>query len=110
MIHSVRRRHIPQVGAVIRASAGDVLHFERRESVYPGWIWCTDKNLARAWVPESFVSIEGHTCRMLRDYDSIELEIDVGDKIDVIEIVSGWAWVKDSRNRRGWVPLECLEK
>lgn len=47
---------------------------------------------------------------MLRDYDSIELEIDVGDKIDVIEIVSGWAWVKDSRNRRGWVPLECLEK
>ncbi len=103
------KNHRSESDEVLIASTGDELSFERRETIYQGWIWCTDLNGIQAWVPETYVSISGDSCRMIRDYISRELDIDVGDKVEVLEIESSWAWVLDRHDKFGWIPMECIE-
>jgi uncharacterized protein YgiM (DUF1202 family) len=48
-------------------------------------------------------------CTLFRDYDAFELPVEPGDVVEVELTESSWALVSDRVNRRGWVPLECLE-
>ena len=109
MKYCVIRSHRPESSDFLSACTGDELSFERKETTYSGWIWCTGQRGAQAWVPEAYVSIEGTRCFMTRDYSSRELELEVGDKVELLEIESGWAWVLDSSNVNGWIPMERLE-
>jgi hypothetical protein len=47
---------------------------------------------------------------MIRDYTSREMEIRVGDIVDMIEIESEWAWVSNEEGECGWIPMESLER
>jgi hypothetical protein len=104
VIHS----HTPETKDFLACSAGDVVAFERRETIYPGWIWCTDEYGKQAWVPEAYVNISGEKCQFVRDYNSRELVVHPGEKVRIIEVVSKWARVVNERGKKGWVPFECL--
>ena len=108
--HVAISNHNPEVADVLHVLNGDELSFERRKTIYPGWIWCTDGNGTQAWVPEAFVTIDGSNCRMNRTYISQEIVIEVGEVIDVIETESAWAWVCNREGQYGWIPVECLER
>jgi hypothetical protein len=100
--------HNPESNDVISGTTGALFSFERRETIYPGWIWCTDDLGNQAWVPERFVSIIGETCTLIQNYESKELEVRKGDMVQIITKESGWAWVLDDEGQKGWVPLTCL--
>lgn len=102
--------HTPEASQPLCAGAGDLLRFERRPTEWDGWLWCTDRKGLQAWVPEAWVSVEGATCRMKKDYTSLELTVRESDVLVVGETESGWAWAEDSGGQKGWVPLRCLEK
>ena len=106
----VTKNHNPEIREILLASVGNILQFERSNTIYSGWIWCTNIKGIQAWVPEAFVAIEGNTCHMIRDYISRELHIEVGEEVEVIEIESGWALANDGKNECGWIPMECLER
>ena len=106
----VRKAHQPESGRPLHLQAGDLLRYERRETPYAGWIWCTDSGGDQAWVPENWVAIQGDQCQMQREYFSIELRIQLEDMVRVLEVESGWAWVEHENGLLGWVPLECLEE
>jgi hypothetical protein len=108
--YTVIRKHRPESSEILSAFAGDELRIMPRETHYPGWIWCKDEKGAQAWVPKEYVSIVGNQCRMKRDYISRELELEVGEQVDLLEIESEWAWVLDRRGVYGWIPMECLER
>ena len=91
--------------------AGERLRFERRESEWDGWMWCTSEAGEEAWTPEAWVEIEGDdTCTMKRDYNARELSVAAGDEVRAIEEQSGWAWCANAAGETGWVPLSNLEK
>ena len=108
--HRVTEAHRPEPGARLSVRAGDLLAFERRETEWPGWIWCTDSAGRQAWVPERWVEIKGAQCRMRRAYDSRELSVRPGDQVEVLETESGWARVRTRPDEVGWVPLRCLSR
>ena len=110
MKYSVIRKHRSESSEVLSVYTGDELWIMPRETHYPGWIWCKDEKGVQAWVPKSYVSIEGNQGRMKRDYISRELELEVGDQVDLLEIESEWGWVLDRRGVYGWIPMECLER
>jgi hypothetical protein len=85
-----------------------VLTVEDRETVWRGWVWCSDSEGTGAWVPESFVERRGGSCVALRDYDSTELTVAVGDLLQTYEEASGWLWCMDHAGRWGWVPKTCV--
>ena len=88
---------------------GERVRFERRKTDFEGWIWCIKESGESAWVPESWVEIEGGTCVFLRDYDSTELNVERGDVVDGELKASGWLWATNNRGDEGWVPLNCLK-
>ena len=87
---------------------GERLRYERRESDWPGWLWCTSPAGSEAWVPESWVTLDGETCVLVRDYAARELSLKRGDVVRTRLEESGWVWA--ACGREGWVPLACLEK
>ena len=104
------RPHRPDSDAWVDLKRGARLRFERKPTDYKGWIWCTSDRGVSAWVPESWVKINGEKCFMLRDYVSRELTLDAGDEVTAGFTESGWAWVSKDDGTEGWAPLECLEE
>ena len=88
--------------------AGESLTAGERESEWPGWIWCTNREGESRWVPETYVQRQGETCIALRDYDATELTVRPGQEIIPGEEASGWIWCTDREGQSGWVPAEHL--
>ena len=89
---------------------GERLRCERRQSEWPGWVWCSDTSGREGWVPEGWVKVEGDHCVLQRDYDATELTVEVGEDLAGVFEESGWAWVRNAQGAEGWVPLDCLEE
>ncbi len=90
------------------AEAGARLTFERRESEWEGWLWCTDPSGNRAWVPESWLRLDEGTCVLQRDYAAQELSVAEGELITADFVESGWLFGTKEDGRQGWVPLNHL--
>jgi hypothetical protein len=91
------------------ARKGERLGFERRESEWEGWLWCTGTSGQSSWVPESWVQIQGSFCVLTRDYNAAELSVGTGQTIHAEYLESGWAWATTDSGASGWVPLSHLE-
>jgi hypothetical protein len=88
---------------------GDILRWERRESQWAGWVWCTDAGGRGGWVPEAWLRLEPEgTATALRGYVAVELSVLAGDTVDVAFTESGWAWATDGTGHSGWLPLANL--
>jgi hypothetical protein len=61
-----------------------------------------------AWIPAAYLERQGDTARLIRQYDSTELDADPGDQVTVLAEESGWAWCKKPDGRLGWLPLKTL--
>jgi SH3-like domain-containing protein len=88
---------------------GDLLKPSERDSEWEGWIWCTNAEGKSAWVPESFLAIDGESARVLEDYDARELTVRVGDVLELIKEEAEWFWCRDKDGEFGWVPGNYLE-
>lgn len=97
--------HRPDPGTPLSARAGDVLRVEDRPTEWEGWLWAQHPSGVTAWVPVSYVARDGAAARLTRDYFSLELDVDPGETLDVLEEESGWYVVRDPRGREGWVPV-----
>ena len=96
----------------LRASAGDAVLCERRESEWAGWVWCTlpAPRGRSGWVPESWLRIDSGACTLLRDYDAVELSVSEGEILTGSVVAEGWLWATSQHGQSGWVPLGCLEE
>ncbi len=88
--------------------AGAELRFERRDSEWEGWLWCTDASGKGGWVPEAWLNLDEGTCTLKHDYKALELSVAVGELVNAERVESGWVLGSSARGERGWVPLKCL--
>jgi len=88
---------------------GQRLSVGKKDSEWPGWVWCTDHNNIGGWVPENYVRIENDEAIMLRDYDAAELTVRPGDRMKIKMEESGWYLCIDQEGNRGWVPKDNFE-
>ncbi len=83
---------------------GDALALGREDDEWPGWVWCTSSAGKSGWVPESFIQKQGQTGVARCDYDARELSVQIGDLLDLHELVNGWYRATDLSGQTGWVP------
>lgn len=80
---------------------------------WENWYFCTVTNHSGGWVPAQFIDqneIPGYGVAN-DDYTAKELDVDEGDKFQVIKCVNGWFWCQRlSDNETGWVPVKILEE
>jgi hypothetical protein len=94
----------------LRAGSGEVLIPGKRDADWPGWIYCTSRAGVGAWVPETYLELEGLACKLNRDYDATELTVEEGDLLEAVIEESGWLLCVDKSGRRGWIPAPNAEK
>jgi hypothetical protein len=100
--YSARREYL-------KARSGDELTPGRRDADWPGWIYCTNRDGVGAWVPETYLMLEGLACKLNRDYDATELTVEAGDMLEAEVEESGWIWCTDKSGRHGWIPATHAE-
>ncbi len=89
---------------------GERLQIGERDSDWEGWVWCTNSDGQSRWVPENFIEPHGDSCTALRDYESTELNVQIGEVLKMGETESGWTWCTKVDGQSGWVPLACLKE
>ncbi|MCD4672974.1 MAG: hypothetical protein K8R77_09955 [Anaerolineaceae bacterium] len=87
---------------------GEVLTTSARETDWPGWVWCTNTAGQSRWVPDVYLQLSENQAIMRRDYNPLELSVQIDEMLIAYEHVNGWAWCININNQQGWVPLECL--
>lgn len=99
--------------------SGQRLKFQRKSTDFEGWLWCTAEDGFGGWVPENWVTITQEPssdgggpgwCYLKRDYRPDELTVNPGDELDGRMVESGWLWARTADGRKGWVPLDAVER
>ena len=70
---------------------------------YPHWYPCIIEGY-NTYVPDSFV----HEGKLICDYNPTELVAEVGDVLEVHEIINAWLVVKNAEGATGWIPAEAV--
>jgi hypothetical protein len=104
----VVRHHTPIYADPILVRAGDRLAVGREDDEFPGWVWCTAPDGREGWTPLAILRREGPEAVARRDYSAAELEVRRGQRVEVLEELSGWLRVLDADGDEGWVPVECV--
>jgi hypothetical protein len=97
--------------APIAGIAGDGVKIRRRDDEEPGWIWCEHSaNGLAGWVPEAFLERRtAETAVLRRGYSAMELSVQPGQIVTIIETMAGWIWCVSDSGEAGWVPAENIE-
>ncbi len=89
---------------------GERLEVGDKKTNFAGWIWCTAPDGNSGWIPENFTEKVENGSRMTVDYDATEMTVSVGENLAVLSEESQWVWCLNSKNQKGWVPLENVRK
>ena len=76
---------------------------EEEDRDFIGWYAC-DIAGYKPYVPKIFVQ----NGKLTRDYNPTELIQEVGDILEVKEIVNAWLSVTNDKGITGWYPAECV--
>ena len=107
MIYQVIEKYEVAYTSPIKLKTGDEVAVTKRETNpdWLGWVFCVDKNGVSGWVSEKYLQIDGNSALAVTNYDATELGVEKGESVSLIHEEFGWAWVKNSAGKEGWVPL-----
>jgi hypothetical protein len=114
-LYLVVKQHISNYPHPIKLYEGQkVLVGEKYEEKkeWENWVYCytSDKRL-EGWVPTQIMNVQHNQGYIVEDYFAKELDIEVGELLEMEKELNGWFWMKRTSNREeGWVPKEnvCL--
>ena len=93
----------------ISFAAGDSLLLGVRDDEYPGWIRATTADGNEGWAPEQAIELTADGSGIARgDYTARELDIELGEVVEVIREFNRWVWARTSDGREGWIPLATI--
>lgn len=101
---TVRAAHVPAYADPITLQAGDPVVTGREDAEFPGWIWCRSAAGKEGWVHQSFLASGPDGAVAARDYAARELAVAGGECGELVEILSGWAFVRLMTGNQGWIP------
>lgn len=84
---------------------GEMVQTGRRDDEWPGWVWCRSSAGESRWAPEAYLDSDG---LVVRDYESTELTVKVGDVVTAVLAESGWLWCTNQSGQNGWVPQKVI--
>lgn len=111
MNYRVRRRHERSFEVAPHVVATERVHFLRYDSNSPGWFFGRTENDVEGYFPSGWfdISEEERIAAARWAYDAMELTVEVGDRVEFLDAIAGWACVRAGDGRVGWVPEETIE-
>jgi hypothetical protein len=109
----VTERHTARRGEALELAAGASVQVGHRNDEYPAFSWCTGPEGVSGWVPETYLAREApefNTATVLHDYSSLELSVEPGDHLLILEDEGGWLRCRRSDgDETGWVPKRVVQ-
>jgi Variant SH3 domain len=90
----------------LRLRPGDIVTVGDGDDHWPAFRWCTGESGASGWVPENYLEIKGETGTAMREYDTTELTVEAGERLEVFGEVGGWLRCRRATGDEGWLPAE----
>ena len=89
---------------------GDKVRVGREDPEMPGWYWCENKDEEWSWIPEEYLDRSNAKGTVTRNYDTTELNVDVGESLEYVSEVKFWTLCRARDGKEGWVPTANLER
>jgi len=89
----------------------DQLEVGSEDVEHPGWIWVWTPDGNEGWAPKEYIEfIEGFKRGTAKsDYCARELDVKVGDRLQIENTLCGWHYVTNAQRENGWVPQDCVQ-
>jgi hypothetical protein len=107
-MYRVAGEHRASFAYAMVAAEGDEVSVGREDPEMPGWFWCKDDKGVEMWVPSTHLKIKGSRGVFNQPYNSVELNVALGDVVQFLGETLGWAECLDGAWRYGWIPLSKL--
>jgi hypothetical protein len=94
----------------VEFKANDILEIGREDEEYPGWIRVKSPDGNEGWAPMGHIEILNDSIQGIAkaNYCARELDVKVGEKLQIENTLCGWHYATNSRSESGWVPQECV--
>lgn len=106
----VIREHTTSFDYNIDFKKGDTVKVGKEDSEMPGWFWCENQDGVWSWIPVEYLDIVDSMGTLTKDYDTLELSVEVGEVLEHITQVKYWILCRRSNGSKGWVPTKNLKK
>ena len=95
----------------IEFEVNDLLETGSEDDEYPGWVWVRLGDGNEGWAPKEYIEIldDSKTGIAKSKYCARELDIEVGDYLQIENSLCGWHYVINVDGETGWVPQECIQ-
>jgi hypothetical protein len=102
--------HVASFPFAMVAVKTDRVAVGKEDSDMPGWFWCKDEDGVEAWVPGTYLEIDGGEATFIQDYNSMELDAKKGGTVQYLGETLSWVECLNSKWEYGWLPKKKLEK
>lgn len=93
----------------IKLAVGESVQLAHEDQQWSGWIWCKTRLGQNGWAPKQiFLPAEEGLYAVVEDFDATELDVELGQHVEVIFELNGWAWCRAAGRGDGWGPKEHL--
>ncbi|MBU2572472.1 MAG: CYTH domain-containing protein [Elusimicrobia bacterium] len=106
----VTKNYVSAYPNPIKIARGDRLAVRKKETEWPGWVFCVNAKGIAGWVPESCVKIRARAAIAVKSYDAAELTVTAGEQIQILGEECGWRRVRNKEGKEGWIPKTHLNK
>ncbi|TOH97769.1 hypothetical protein CGH02_22720 [Vibrio parahaemolyticus] len=105
-------KHVSEYPNPFYLKQGDKVALGAIDDEFPNWIFITSSEGGRGWAPVQYIEkIEGISEGiLLKDYDNVELNTVIGEKLLVLFELNEWYRVSRSTGEIGWVPVRLVQR
>ncbi len=96
----------------VAVRAGDTVTVDQKRSKGTdvlGWLWVQGPDGREGWAPETWLAGDGERRTITRDFNAIELNVAVGEVVELLVGESGFVWCRKPDGRQGWLWQAVLE-
>ncbi|MGQ7249804.1 SH3 domain-containing protein [Halomonas sp. V046] len=106
------QKHVSEYPNPFYLKQGDKVALGVIDDEYPNWIFITSNAGEQGWAPVQYIEkIEGSSEGiLLQDYDNVELNTVIGEKLSVLFELNSWYRVSSSTGEKGWVPVHSVQR
>ncbi|GIU47628.1 SH3 domain-containing protein [Shewanella algidipiscicola] len=107
----VVEQHVSEYPNPIYLKQGDRVSLGHMDDEFPNWMLVTTSSGVQGWAPIQY--IEPSDCgafgHLLNDYDALELNTVLGEKLSVLFELNCWYRVSRATGEIGWVPVQTVQ-
>lgn len=93
----------------IRLTPGESVTLGERDIDWPQFVWTTLATGLGGWVPSALFDREYGEAIAQQDYDTRELDADVGEILTLHRELADWWWAENTHGASGWIPARAIE-